>query len=44
VLACFSTAMWQMSPKLFKDPYETDDMNVFLEGWIYTPSLLKAQA
>jgi predicted nuclease with RNAse H fold len=44
VLACYSTAMWHTAPKLFKDPFETDDMNVFLEGWIYTPSLLKAQA
>jgi hypothetical protein len=41
LLACYSVAIWKTAPELFKDPMTTDDPNVFLEGWIYAPSLLR---
>jgi hypothetical protein len=41
VLACYATATWKTAPQLYKDPFDADDLNVLLEGWIYAPSLLK---
>jgi predicted nuclease with RNAse H fold len=43
LLACYAVAMWQSAPQFYKDPFDTtDDPNVLLEGWIYTPSLLRS--
>jgi hypothetical protein len=40
VLVCYTTAMFKAAPQLFVEPLSIDDLNVLLEGWIYTPSLL----
>ncbi len=41
VIACYAVAIWKTAPQFFKDPFSSEDANVFLEGWIYAPSLLK---
>ena len=43
VISCYSAALWHTSKEFFKDPYASNDDNVLLEGWIYTPSLLQKQ-
>ncbi|HEY9685126.1 MAG TPA: DUF429 domain-containing protein [Oculatellaceae cyanobacterium] len=42
IIACYAVAVWKTAPQLYKDPFTTEDPNIFLEGWIYSPSLLKA--
>jgi predicted nuclease with RNAse H fold len=42
VVACYAVAIYKTAPQFYKDPFTTEDPNVFLEGWIYSPSLLKA--
>ncbi len=37
VIACYTAATKQFAPKLFADPLEQDNLDVLLEGWIYTP-------
>lgn len=37
ILACYSTAVFLMEPSLFKDPLDTDNLDVLIEGWIYNP-------
>lgn len=44
VIACYSVALWKTAPQFYKDPFTADDANVFLEGWIYAPSLLRPAA
>lgn len=39
VLACYATAAYIAEPSLFKDPLDSDNLNVLLEGWIYNPVL-----
>lgn len=40
LLACYATALWLDNPKLFPDPYDSGQAEIFLEGWIYEPSAL----
>lgn len=40
VIACYTTAMWIMVPGLFQDPLALNEIDVFLEGWIYSPAVL----
>jgi hypothetical protein len=35
LLACYATALWLDNPGHCADPFESDDNNVLLEGWIY---------
>lgn len=35
VLACYATALFLDNPKNCTDPYESDNPDVLLEGWIY---------
>jgi hypothetical protein len=42
VISCYSTAIWQTTKEFFQDPYASDDANVLVEGWIYSPSLLQS--
>lgn len=37
LLACYCTAMYQYDQTLFADPLDANNMDVLLEGWIYTP-------
>jgi len=37
LLACYATAVFLVEPSLFKDPLDTDNMDVLIEGWIYNP-------
>lgn len=37
VIACYTTGVWKLADKLFPDPYDANDENVLLEGWIYAP-------
>lgn len=41
VISCYTTAIWLASPFLFGDPYDCDNENVLLEGWIYAPTKIK---
>lgn len=43
VISCYSTAIWQTAKEFFKDPFASDDENVLVEGWIYSPTLLQKQ-
>ncbi|HEY9678850.1 MAG TPA: DUF429 domain-containing protein [Drouetiella sp.] len=40
LVACYTTAMWQVSRHLFQDPLSLDQVDVLVEGWIYSPKLL----
>jgi predicted nuclease with RNAse H fold len=35
LLACYATALWLTDPAHCADPFESDDNDVLLEGWIY---------
>lgn len=35
LLACYATALWLDDPAKCADPFEADDADVLLEGWIY---------
>lgn len=35
LLACYATALWLDNPSNCADPYEADNADVLLEGWIY---------
>jgi hypothetical protein len=37
LMACYTTGIWLSAPQLFPDPFDADDENVLLEGWIYAP-------
>lgn len=37
IIACYATAMWKTAPQLFADPFDSDNLDVLLEGWIYAP-------
>lgn len=36
VIASYLTALYTAAPQLFTDPFDSDDPNVLLEGWIYS--------
>ena len=38
IIACYCTAIWAAAPELYEDPYDMDDENVLLEGWLYAPA------
>jgi hypothetical protein len=42
ILACYATAIYVTEPGLFKDPLETDNLDVLFEGWIYNPEVAPA--
>ncbi len=35
LLACYATALWQDKPSICKDPFDSNEADVLLEGWIY---------
>lgn len=39
LIACYATAAYATDRNLFVDALEADNMDVLLEGWIYTPRL-----
>jgi hypothetical protein len=39
--ACYSAGLFFTNNGLFNDPWESDNENVLLEGWIYGPTKLK---
>ena len=36
LIACYTTAGYLTAPQLFDDPLSSDNLDVLLEGWIYT--------
>ena len=38
VIACYTTAMFEVATELFVDPFSLNDLDVLLEGWIYRPT------
>jgi hypothetical protein len=38
VISCYSACLWVMAPALFNDPFDVDNEDVLLEGWIYVPN------
>lgn len=40
LVACYTTAMWQMASHLFQEPLSLDQVEVLVEGWIYSPKVL----
>jgi hypothetical protein len=40
LVACYAIAMWKEVPALFQDPLSLDNIEVLLEGWIYSPQPL----
>ncbi|HEY9789979.1 MAG TPA: DUF429 domain-containing protein [Candidatus Obscuribacterales bacterium] len=36
LIACYTTAVYLIAPQLFDDPLASDNLDVLLEGWIYT--------
>lgn len=39
VVALYATALFVSAPQLFDDPLNADNLDVLLEGWIYTPRI-----
>lgn len=39
VIACYTAALWLVAPALFRDPLSMDQIEILLEGWIYSPTL-----
>lgn len=35
IVACYTSALYVALPKLFADPFASDNLEVLLEGWIY---------
>lgn len=42
LIACYTVAIWTQCPEVFSDPLSADDLDVLIEGWIYSPSQLVA--
>ncbi len=40
LIACYTTAMWHMAPHHFQEPLSLDQIEVLVEGWIYSPQVL----
>jgi len=38
IVACYTAAIFVIAPKHFTDPYENDNLDVLIEGWIYHPN------
>lgn len=43
IVALYATALFVDTPQLFDDPLGADNLDVLLEGWIYSPVALAAQ-
>lgn len=41
IVALYASALYAGTPQLFDDPLSSDNLDVLLEGWIYTPRPLK---
>lgn len=39
LIACYASATYLAEPSLFADPLDGDNMDVLLEGWIYSPTI-----
>ncbi|HEY9712541.1 MAG TPA: DUF429 domain-containing protein [Chroococcales cyanobacterium] len=39
LIACYTAALWASVPAYFRDPFSMDDVEILLEGWIYSPTL-----
>jgi hypothetical protein len=37
LIACYCTAVYTFDPTLFADPFDANNMDVLLEGWIFNP-------
>lgn len=37
LVACYGAALYHSKPQLFNDPWDSDNENMLLEGWIYAP-------
>lgn len=37
LLAAYTAAIFETSANIFSDPFATDNMDIFIEGWIYSP-------
>jgi hypothetical protein len=44
LVACYAVAMWKEMPASFQDPLALDNIEVLLEGWIYSPQPLGENA
>jgi hypothetical protein len=40
LIACYTTAMWHTAPRYFVEPLSLDQIEVLVEGWIYSPKVL----
>lgn len=37
VISCYAACLWVLKPELFANPFDVDNEDVLLEGWIYVP-------
>jgi hypothetical protein len=38
VVACYTAGIFVTAPRYFSDPYENDNLDVLIEGWIFHPN------
>jgi len=38
IVACYTAAVYVTAPRYFSDPFETDNLDVLTEGWIFHPN------
>lgn len=41
IIACYTTGMFKLVPQFFADPLAADNLDVLLEGWIYSAARAK---
>jgi hypothetical protein len=37
LIACYTASIWVLAPQLFDDPFDSNNEDVLLEGWVYAP-------
>jgi hypothetical protein len=43
IMSAYTMSIWLSKPELFPDPFDSDDENVLLEGWIFAPRKTKVK-
>lgn len=40
IIACYASGIYASQPDLYPDPFDANNLNILLEGWIFAPSKL----